>query len=1146
MIDNITDNKDAEGSLMEKNIRFVKLCANVPGMIYQFMRKPDGTYCLPFTTDAIKDIFNCSPEDVLDDFSPVAKAILPEDFDIVINSIESSAENMSLWQCEYRVQIPGRPVLWMFGQSTPEKLEDGSIIWHGFITDITERKRAEQALKESEDRFRREKEFSQLFLETSPAFIAAISFEGKTLMMNRALLDALEYDIEEVVGKDYTDTFVPEEERKMLALNFQKIIREKEIIVVENRIISKSGKIYLVEWHGRKVPQRKGETDFFMGIGVDTTERKAAEMTLMESREKYRCIFEYSNDAILLTRPDDGSILEANPAACKMFGRNYEEIKKIGRNGVVDLTDPRLAQAMKERETKSVTMAEINMIRANGDKFLAEIASAIFMDADGRPKSSMIIRDVTERRKAERDYQMLFREMLDAFALHEIICDEKGKPIDYRFLAVNPAFEHMTRFKADEIIGRTVLEVLPGTEDYWIETFGSVALTGKPAFFENYAQTMNKYFEVTAFCPGFNQFATIFKDVTDRKNAETALRESEERYRMIAENVADVVWITDLNLNVIYISPSIERMIGESADIQINRTMEEKFTPDSLKLIYLTITEEMQNEKKPEVDKKRTRMIEVQCYRADRSTIWVAINVSFIRDGNGKAVGFLGVSRDISDRKRAEEEVSFNEARLESLLRITRYHSESTQELLDYALEEAIKLTESKIGYIYFYDDIKKEFQLNTWSKDVMSECTVQEPDIVYQLDKTGIWGEAVRQEGPIIVNDFQAPHPLKKGYPEGHVKLYKYLTVPVFNSGKIVAVAGVANKEADYDESDIRQLTLLMDSVWRIIEEKRIGLELYQTESKYRSIFENAQEGIFRATPEGKIVLANKSMARMFGYDSPDELMENVTDVYRQLYVDHEELIKIRDILKKQDFISSYQLRFYRKDRSIIWVSMTLKEIRDINGKALYYEGIEEDITEIKQSHERVKKALAATVQAIASAVEVRDPYTAGHQLRVSQLVSAIAREINFSADQIEGIHLAAMIHDLGKMSIPSEILSKPSKLSEIEFSLIKIHPQAGYNILKDIEFPWPIARIILEHHERLNGSGYPNGLKGEEILLESRIIAVADVVESMASHRPYRPSLGIEAALEEIKRNEGILYDEKVVAACLRLFREGRFSFE
>jgi HD-GYP domain-containing protein (c-di-GMP phosphodiesterase class II) len=200
----------------------------------------------------------------------------------------------------------------------------------------------------------------------------------------------------------------------------------------------------------------------------------------------------------------------------------------------------------------------------------------------------------------------------------------------------------------------------------------------------------------------------------------------------------------------------------------------------------------------------------------------------------------------------------------------------------------------------------------------------------------------------------------------------------------------------------------------------------------------------------------------------------------------------------------------------------------------------MDEDITERKESADRMRKALGATVQAIAVTVETRDPYTAGHQRRVADLSRAIATEMNLPADQIDGIRMAAAIHDLGKISVPAEILSKPTKLTKLEFDLIKTHSQSGYDILKDIDFPWPIARIVLEHHERMNGSGYPNGLTGDNLLLESRILSVADVVESMASHRPYRPSLGIEAALEEIEKNRGTHYDNAVSDACLRLFRE------
>ena len=202
-------------------------------------------------------------------------------------------------------------------------------------------------------------------------------------------------------------------------------------------------------------------------------------------------------------------------------------------------------------------------------------------------------------------------------------------------------------------------------------------------------------------------------------------------------------------------------------------------------------------------------------------------------------------------------------------------------------------------------------------------------------------------------------------------------------------------------------------------------------------------------------------------------------------------------------------------------------------------------DITERKGEIERIRKALRETVQAIAVTVETRDPYTAGHQRRVADLARAVAVEMNLPADQIEGIRLAGSIHDIGKISVPAEILSKPTKLTDIEFMLIKTHSQSGYEILKDIEFPWPLAQTVLEHHERMNGSGYPNGVRGNQILLGSRILAVADVVEAMASHRPYRPSLGLDAALNEISLNKGILYDLDASEACLRLFREQGYQF-
>lgn len=194
----------------------------------------------------------------------------------------------------------------------------------------------------------------------------------------------------------------------------------------------------------------------------------------------------------------------------------------------------------------------------------------------------------------------------------------------------------------------------------------------------------------------------------------------------------------------------------------------------------------------------------------------------------------------------------------------------------------------------------------------------------------------------------------------------------------------------------------------------------------------------------------------------------------------------------------------------------------------------------------EQTRDSLHDTVQAIAATVEQRDPYTAGHQRRVADLAAAIAGEMGLPHEQIYSIHLAGIVHDLGKISIPAEILSKPGRLSPIEYELVKQHPQSGYDILKEIDFPWPVAQFVLQHHERLDGSGYPRGLKGNDILPEARIIAVADVVEAIASHRPYRPSVGIDAALEEIGKHRGTLYDPAAVDATLRLFREKSYQLK
>ncbi|MDD5171378.1 MAG: response regulator [Syntrophales bacterium] len=337
------------------------------------------------------------------------------------------------------------------------------------------------------------------------------------------------------------------------------------------------------------------------------------------------------------------------------------------------------------------------------------------------------------------------------------------------------------------------------------------------------------------------------------------------------------------------------------------------------------------------------------------------------------------------------------------------------------------------------------------------------------------------------------------------------------------------------------------------ITQRKQTEEALRASEAKYRNIFENAMEGIYQSTPEGRFITINAAFARMAGYDSPDEIIAAVEDIRTQLYVHPEDRGRFSEIMSTRGIVDGFEVEFYKKDGNTFWVIVYSRAVKDDQGKILYYEGIVKDITLRKQVEEllhhtldSLRKAFHAVVQVLVSAVETRDPYTSGHQLRSADLARAIATEMGLPQDRIEGLRMAGSIHDIGKLAVPAEILSKPTKLTDIEFSLIKEHARQGYEMLKDVESPWPLAEIVYQHHERMDGSGYPRNLKGEDILIEARILAVADVVESMASHRPYRPALGLNAALAEIENNRGTLYDNNVADACLRLFREKGFQLE
>ncbi|MEI6315630.1 MAG: PAS domain S-box protein, partial [Syntrophus sp. (in: bacteria)] len=474
-------------------------------------------------------------------------------------------------------------------------------------------------------------------------------------------------------------------------------------------------------------------------------------------------------------------------------------------------------------------------------------------------------------------------------------------------------------------------------------------------------------------------FQSIGQDITERKQDEKSLLESENRYRFLIDNATDVIWTLDMEMRLKYISPSVTTLLGFTVEEAMKRPIEQALTPVSVEKAMRIFTERMALQSKSHSDPTQSSIIELEMVHKDGHTVPVEGHFRFLRDAAGEINGLIAIMRDLTDRKRAEK--------------------------------------------------------------------------------------------------------------------------------------------------------------------------SLRESEENYRTLFENATEIIFVAQ-DGKVVFHNPKVAAMFGYYGEEVIQRPFIEF---IHPDDRDMVVERHIrrMKGQDVPHTYSFRFIQKDGVVRWVDLSAVMI-EWKGKPATLNFLT-DITDRKKAEEKLqntleslRKAIGATIQVMVSAIESRDPYTAGHQKRSSALARDIATEMGLPPEKIDGIRMAGSIHDIGKMSIPSEILSKPTNLSEFEFPLIKEHAQKGYDILKDVESPWPLAEIVYQHHERMNGSGYPRNLKGEEILMEARILAVADVVESMASHRPYRPAKGIKVALEEIENNKGTLYDEAVVDACLRLFREKGYQLE
>jgi two-component system, cell cycle sensor histidine kinase and response regulator CckA len=777
--------------------------------------------------------------------------------------------------------------------------------------------------------------------------------------------------------------------------------------------------------------------EFFMqgwegGVDVymrDVTERKKAEAALFESEEKYRILFNTFPLGITVS-DESGKIVEANDTAAKLLGISRDEHMSRSIDSsewrIIDSTRAPMppedyASVRALKENRLIENVEMGIVKPEGETtWISVTASPLPLENYG---VVVTYGDITDRKRIEQQYQTLFREMIDGFAVHKIICNERDEPVDYRFLAVNPAFERMTGLKAEGIIGKTVKEVLPNTEPYWIQKYGRVALTGESITFENYSQEFDRYFYVTAFRPAINQFACIFVDITERKRSEKALLESEKKYRLLADNVRDVIWMRDLDLKLTYVSPSIEVFSGYTVEEALDRNLAEVLTPDSARLAVETFTDAMQDLKSG-MDLRDEYEIDLEHISKDGRKLWMQCKVSPLRDDKGKVVGMLGVSRDITDRKEAERAL---------------WESEEKFRLTFISSPDSVNINRLRDG---LYIDINEGFTLLTGftRQDVIGKTSEEiqiwadmadRRNLVRMLEEKGVCENLEarfrRKDGSLttalmsarvislqgephiisitrdISDRIEAEAAIRKSEEE-HRSILKTAMdgfCLINLAGRLIEVNETYCQMSGYSEqellsrklSDLETLETAQETIAhmeRIIEhgedrfetvQRRKDGKLFNVEvsvqynayeggrfiaflrditerkasekslrqigEKYRQIFENIQDVYYESGLDGRILEVSPSIERMSEYRREDLLGKSLYDIYAN---PEERTGFVRQILEKGR-LNEYEISLKDKDGSMRPCSVTTSIVRDEQGKPVKLVGSMRDISDRKQS---------------------------------------------------------------------------------------------------------------------------------------------------------------------------------------------------
>jgi PAS domain S-box-containing protein len=599
---------------------------------------------------------------------------------------------------------------------------------------------------------------------------------------------------------------------------------------------------------------------------------------------------------------------------------------------------------------------------------------------------------------------------------------------------------------------------------------------------------------------GSSQLMRSVRYAVERKRAEEALRKSEEYFRAITENASDIILVVDKKGAITYASPSVEHILGYKPEELISKSSLDLIVPADYQRAIHDFGKAVLAKGALVPNAFRIR------HKDGSERVLEGLGRNLYKDPS--VAGFVMNVRDVTDNRKAERALRESEANYRQLfdnapagIYRVNFRTGKFLKANDFICEY-LGCSQEEITSISPYDFITEE------SKKLLTE----------RLNKMAM-GEKVQGNPEYEIID-------KNG-------TRRWLKLNVKNIYDSEGLAG-----ADVVAHDIT-------------ERKQSEEELRKSEDEFRSLAESMPQIVWVTRKDGWNIYFNQQWVDYTGLTLEESYGHGWNTPFHP--DDRQRAWEAWQNATKNNGTYSLECRLRRADGVYRWWLVRGVPLLDETREIIKWFGTCTDIENIKHNEkklldtlESLRKAFGATIQAMVSAVETRDPYTSGHQLRSTDLARTIATEMGLPEEKIEGIRMAGSIHDIGKLSIPAEILSKPTKLTSIEFSIIKEHSLKGYEMLKDVESPWPLAEIVYQHHERMDGSGYPRNLKGEEILIEARILAVADVVEAMASHRPYRPGLGIDAALEEIEKNRGAHYDNAVADACLRLFREKGFKLE